>query len=253
MNPLGPDSSVLSAMACGGKLPSMGDFVWHSPNSEARTTLDTWLQASMHQFRLSYNEQWQNLFDAAPLWNFILPPGGLSHDIVVGCISPSCDRVGRRFPFVVTFAVRRSLPPRVLADVIHATPTLLSHTGILLFNGIRRKWPMETLVSLIQQGVNDWRYAFSTTHGPLALETIDSDILSVLLHKDDMTGGEAATLPNDRFSTLPWTDVASSLKSDYAMSFWWTNGAGNASLKAFTYNAHLDGALLSWLFGRPAN
>ena len=68
-----------------------------------------------------------------------------------------------------------------------------------------------------------------------------------------MTGGKAATLPNDRFSTLPWTDVASSLKSDYAMSFWWTNGAGNASLKAFTYNAHLDGALLSWLFGRPAN
>lgn len=252
MKDLGRAPHLLASVACGGKLPSMGDFVWSTPDPELRGPLDAWLQTGMHQFRLAYVDQWQAMFDNAPLWNFIVPAGGLSKDCIIGCLSPSCDRVGRRFPFVVAFPLPSRMAPWQMTSVVNSTPVLLSRVGLLLFNCIRRRWPMETLVSLIQQSFVDWHTSQSNAHGHLDIETGDSDILTVLMDGSIDTD-KAATLPNDRFASLPWSDVASNLCAPAAMSFWWTNGAGNASLKAFTYSAHPDGTLLAWLFGRPSN
>ena len=134
MKDLGRAPHLLPSVACGGKLPSMGDFVWSTPDPELRGPLDAWLQTGMHQFRLAYVDQWQAMFDNAPLWNFIVPAGGLSKDCIIGCLSPSCDRVGRRFPFVVAFPLPSRMAPWQMTSVVNSTPVLLSPpcTGLLI-------------------------------------------------------------------------------------------------------------------------
>lgn len=239
--------SASGVVAWGGKLPSMGDFVWSDDRNELTSRLDAWLLLGMHQFRLTQGDHWQTAFDHAPMWNFIVPAGGLSSWCVTGCISPSCDRVGRRFPFVVAFGV----PSWHLSKTVDFVPSLLSQTGALLFNGIRRRWPRETLASLIQQAFSGWSTSLRPAEPDTQSQTDASDILTVLM-ADKIDQNQLTTVPNDRFNTLPWNDVANHLGSHSSTSFWWTNGAGSASLKAFIYGAQPDGALMTWLFGRPS-
>jgi type VI secretion system protein ImpM len=240
-------------LAWGGKLPSMGDFVWSDVGTPLRSGLDDWLLAGMQQLRLTLGDNWESSFNLGLMWNFIVPAGVLGSGCVAGCISPSCDRVGRRFPFVVAYGFSPRAPDWYLSKAVNGMPDLLSRTGALLFNGIRRQWPKETLATLVREALVKWQQSLVPVE-PAGLNALsdDSDILSVLAggSNDRAMGDGASTVPANRFAMLPWHDAASSLVAGSATSFWWTNGAGGAALKAFTYGARLDGTLMTWLFGR---
>ena len=263
------NASVYSIeLAWGGKLPGMGDFVWSNGYTSLRTQLDNWLLTGMQQFRSILSSSWESSFDQAPMWNFIVPANMLGPGCVAGCISPSCDRIGRRFPFAVTYGLSANAPDWYLSEVMNAIPVLLTRTGILLFNGIRRQWPRETLATLIAQALINWE---KETLSPVveqaeaSEQNSDSVILNVLFEKNKYNSGQDNIFPggsksndkqdisaiyNSRFSSLPWSNVTTSLIAGSATSFWWTNGAGGAALKTFTYREHLDGTLMTWLFGR---
>ena len=238
-------------LAWGGKLPSMGDFLWSNERTTLRTQLDGWLARGMHQFRLPQGDNWQPGFDQALMWNFIVPEGIWNQGCVAGCVSPSCDRVGRRFPFIVAYGLAAPLPAWFFSKTVNLIPSLLSRTGVLLFNGIRRRWPKETLIPLIEQELLGWQALLPVLKQGTDAPSSDSVIMDVLL--GDTTGNNAtATVPNNRFSSFPWNDVIDHLGAESASSFWWTNGADNAQLKAFSYDAHPDNAIMTWLFGRSA-
>ncbi|MDR0481492.1 MAG: type VI secretion system-associated protein TagF [Gallionellaceae bacterium] len=241
-------------LAWGGKLPSMGDFVWSDARTPLRTGLDNWLQAGIQQLRLTLGDDWESSFDLGLMWNFIVPAGVLGPGCVAGCISPSCDRVRRRFPFAMAYSFSPQAPAWYLSKAMDAMPSLLSRTGTLLFNGIRRQWPRETLVTLVGEALLKWQQAL-VPMASTGLNALDSDsvILSVLVGERESSGSNdgVSTLPSNRFATLPWSDAVNSLVAQSNTSFWWTNGAGGAALKAFTYGACLDGALMTWLFGHP--
>jgi len=238
-------------LAWGGKLPSMGDFVWSDTGTPLRTGLDGWMLAGMQQLRLTLGASWESSFNAGLMWNFIAPAGALGPGCVAGCISPSCDRVGRRFPFTVAYGLSPRAPAWYLSKAVEALPSLLSRAGALLLHGIRHQWPRDTLVTLLGQALDTWQESLLPV-APPSLNALgdDSVILNVLMGDNICSDDEASTLPNNRFTTLPWFDAASSLIAAADTSFWWTNGAGGAPLKAFTYGARLDGALMTWLFGR---
>ena len=235
-------------LAWGGKLPSMGDFIWSDGHTALRAQLEGWLLNGMHQFRLTHGDNWQSGFDEAPMWNFIVPEGALDQGCVAGCVSPSCDRVGRRFPFIVTYGFPGGLPDWFFPKMVNLVPSLLSRTGMLLFNGIRRRWPREMLIPLIEQALAGWQELLPPLgRGPNGPPN-DSIIMNVLM-SDSIGSNSTVTVPNDRFTSYPWSDVAAHLGVGSPNSFWWTNGAGSASLKAFSYGAHPDTALMNWIFG----
>jgi len=249
-------------LAWGGKLPSIGDFVWSDVGTPLRAGLDNWLLAGVQQLRLTLGDSWEASFNSGLMWNFIVPAGALGAGCVAGCISPSCDRVGRRFPFAVTYGFSPRAPAWYLSKTVDAMPGLLSRTGVLLFNGIRRQWPRETLVTLVNEALLKWQASLVLMEPKAGLNALnhDSVILDVLMGGESNDGGSVdddddavSTLPpNNRLAALPWNNAASSLSSGSSTSFWWTNDAGGAALKAFTYGGHLDGTLMTWLFGRSS-
>jgi type VI secretion system protein ImpM len=260
-------------LAWGGKIPSVGDFVWSDGYTPLRAQLDKWLMTAMQQFRLS--DGWKSSFDQAPMWNFIVPANVFGSACVAGCISPSCDRIGRRFPFAVTYGLSPRAPEEYLSKVMDAMPGLLSQTGFLLFNGIRRQWPRETLATLIYQALTNWKEAQLPVEqiglGTPHIQSVILDVLEVesnnstntvsslktpspedISKENNISSDKSSQTVPDRFSSLPWNNIASSLSANLDTSFWWTNGAGGAALKTFTYRSHLDGVLMTWLFGHSS-
>jgi type VI secretion system protein ImpM len=235
----------------GGKLPSAGDFIWSDRRTPLRTQLDNWLLTGMQQFRSTLKDNWESCFDQAPIWNFIVPKDVLGSGYTVGCISPSCDRIGRRFPFIITYAFSTCVPTWHLSKVMNTIPSLFSRTGVLLLNSIRRQWPRETLVTLIQETLDCWKKSLQSIEQTGLCASHNNSVILHVLAGENKNGenDDVSTIPHDRFSSLPWADIENSLTNDTTVSFWWTNGAGGAPLKAFTYGTFLDGTLMTWLFG----
>ena len=205
----------------GGKLPSHGDFLWSQSRNALRVRLEDWLQAGMLQGRSQYGDAWREFVARAPLWNFLAPANALNVDcMVVGCIAPSCDRVGRQYPFVVGYAFPREMllgSPALVTEL----PTLVTLLGYQMYSAIERAWPRTVLDSIWANVLAQWRRDWPC------------DIL-----------------PAARESTYPWPDVPGSLRSANGPSFWWTHPAGGAPLKALAYENPLDGQLMTWLWGR---
>ncbi|MCY1401190.1 hypothetical protein D3C76_968530 [compost metagenome] len=80
-----------------GKLPGAGDFVSRRLDADAIRWWANWLQRSLQHHNERY-AGWQQGYIRAPLWNFMLPGSAPTPRWQLGCIAPSCDRVGRYYP-----------------------------------------------------------------------------------------------------------------------------------------------------------
>lgn len=232
----------------GGKLPSHGDFVWSARRDGARVVLEEWLQAGMLQGRSQFGDGWGEQLAHSPTWNMLLPSRIAGDNrIMVGCIAPSMDRVGRRYPFVVGYALPESVVLTSTA-VLMELPSLLNMTGHHIHSVIQRSLPRSGIDDVWMNVMAQWSSVFpaSAAVDPPA----GSDILEILGHASTLESEEQRTRPVVRGASYPWPDIARSLLEKDCPSFWWTHPAGGARLKAFSYESGMDGTLMTWLFGR---
>lgn len=128
----------ISAPAAWGKLPAYGDFVRQNATTTEVEDWQQWFAAfPVTAFgELSVKEsssgkpptdwhsleprEWHEKRIAHPLpWSFVIPPGVMpfaGNDFVVGVMTDSCDKVGRRHPFVIYQKATRAWLKRALAE-----------------------------------------------------------------------------------------------------------------------------------------
>ena len=78
-----------------GKLPDQGDFVGRRLSGAFVQAWDAWLQGCMAHCREALGAAWERLYQDAPVWRFLLAPGGCGAPAWAGLVQPSVDRVGR--------------------------------------------------------------------------------------------------------------------------------------------------------------
>lgn len=125
-----------------GKLPGTGDFASRRLSPEVMRWWANWLQRSLQ----SQNERsagWQQRYVRAPLWNFIIPGSSELPGLQLGCIAPSCDRVGRYYPLCLLLPIDTTsiLEPKALRSATQD----LTYLGYRVLEGIRRSFSPETL------------------------------------------------------------------------------------------------------------
>ena len=84
-----------------GKLPCRGDFVSRNLPRGFIDPWDRWLQHGMAAAKVALDDAWPHSFVEGPSWQFVVAPGILGPQAVVGLLAPSCDRVGRLFPLTI--------------------------------------------------------------------------------------------------------------------------------------------------------
>jgi len=98
-----------SATGLFGKVPDLGDFVTRRLPAEFVSPWDAWLEAGIAESRARLGVIWEERYQNAPAWRFILAPGTCGDSAWAGVLQPSVDRVGRYFPLTLA----APLPPDV--------------------------------------------------------------------------------------------------------------------------------------------
>ena len=102
-----------------GKIPSRGDFVRSSSNTQLIETLDRWLAQAMEL--LATDPRWKITYDAAKPFHFVFL-GSRSRLVLPGYLVSSSDSSQRRFPFISASAFEIGDPRAFMAR----SPLMLS-------------------------------------------------------------------------------------------------------------------------------
>lgn len=118
--PLNDSKEALHESGLYGKLPSQGDFVVRRLPQSFVGPWDDWLQAGMSECRTTLAGTWEQQYQAAPVWRFVLAASICGPAAWAGVIQPSVDRVGRYFPLMAA----AQLPAKVdvFATLLHCVP-----------------------------------------------------------------------------------------------------------------------------------
>lgn len=96
-----------------GKLPSRGDFVREGLSRDFTDAWDEWWQRGLMATQRRPREEWLAAWLEAPVWRFVLPPGLLGGEGILGLWLPSVDKVGRYYPLTIAAAARSDWAPHV--------------------------------------------------------------------------------------------------------------------------------------------
>lgn len=118
-----------------GKLPGTGDFVSRRLGPGVIRWWGNWLQRSL-QYQNERHADWQYRFVRAPLWNFMIFNPEEVPRLQLGCLAPSCDRVGRYYPLCLLLPVADQ-PLDEVALLVEACQNLTG-IGYHVLDGIRR-------------------------------------------------------------------------------------------------------------------
>lgn len=180
-----------------GKLPSAGDFISRRMLYAVQQFWDRWCADGMDALKAGSNVSGVAVWGTTPKWAFVLPAQPGVHMGQLGVFSPSCDRVGRVFPFIVSVPV-----------VEGQQGALLERAGVL-----GPAW-----AQVIAQAQED----------RLGIDAVDASLQSVLAEtlaadpprQDD---DDESTLPRGIDpSTMPWPDLRYSFDLYGAQSYWWS-------------------------------
>ncbi|ORM75029.1 type VI secretion-associated protein [Pantoea wallisii] len=207
-----------------GKLPATGDFLRQRLSESTVTPWSHWFQQGLTHWHLQERACTQ-LFLRAPVWNFVLPLSPLRQQIQMGCLLPSCDRVGRTWPLLAL----RSFAP---SDWHHAQLAIsgdwFQELGALLLRAVRERLSPDALEAAMQQ------------LSPLLVpENQRSDIMDVIGFDD---------LP----CTLSWREVADRFDPQQHISYWWSNRSDGFTHATHKHSGPLTAQLFSLLFN-PAS
>lgn len=196
-----------------GKLPGAGDFVSRRLGGETIRWWANWLERSL-QYQNEHHPGWQSRYVRAPLWNFLIPASTAADQPQLGCVAPSCDRVGRCYPLCLL----QPLAPSVNTDPSAETEALrdackeLGRIGYQILDGIRR-------------GISP--------------ESFDQTLAMTLPELADTQGH-------------PWPELAHYLRATDMTSFWWTHPASGSAMRRHVHHGALNHMLFNHLFASPA-
>ena len=208
-----PATDVLSpSFAWFGKLPSAGDFISRRMPYAVQQFWDRWCATSMECLKERNPVSGWGLWGNMPKWAFLLPA---QHGVPfgqLGVLTPSCDRVGRNFPFLVTIALTED-----------------NFAAIV---------PRAGLIGLAF-GAAITEAQMSRSH----VETLDLQLASTLaqqLAHDIPEGDGDVTLPNGVSPlTLPWPELGKNFDRQGTESYWWSVPPAKTGFRARTHNGPL--------------
>lgn len=222
-----------------GKLPGVGDFASRGVSRQTLDILDNWMQDGLTTLEQRTGE-WLTPFLHAPIWNMILPAGKLSRLPMIGCIGPSCDRVGRGFPLTLLLSGPESLAFRSL---IAQSTDWLTATREILQQAIERKYLPDQLDQRLRHLTEIFWSARSL---PQNMELAQGhDILDVI---GQPLEDDAVTIPLAS-GILPWPELSTTFSDQNDLSYWWaTPTPDSPGAIPVIHRGPLDAALFFRLF-----
>lgn len=195
--PAGGEEGGAHGLAWFGKLPSAGDFVSRRMAYAVQQFWDRWCADGMDALKAGSNATGVAVWGTTPKWAFVLPAQPGVRIGQLGVFSPSCDRVGRVFPFIVSVPL-----------IEGQQAALLERAGVL-----GPAWAQ--VVAKAQEE-------------RLGIDTVDASLLSVLAQTlaadppkaDD---DDESTLPRGiNPSTMPWPDLRYMFDLHGSQTYWWS-------------------------------
>jgi len=178
-----------------GKMPSVGDFISRRMPFLLQQFWDHWCASGLESLKQASGATGWDIWRGSPMWAFLLPAqAGISHS-QLGVFAPSCDRVGRIFPFLVILPLPHDMAGSILPRAA----------------GLGLSWAQVIAQAQIsRQSINEL---------DSALAAALAEVLNTPLTVED---GET-TLPHDMSPlTLPWPDLASTFDTQGGEGFWWS-------------------------------
>jgi type VI secretion system protein ImpM len=196
-----------------GKLPSAGDFVSRRMPYALQQFWDRWCAGGMELLKAGNQAVGWELWRNTPKWAFLLPaqPGVPVGQL--GVLAPSCDRVGRNFPLLVSSALA------------------VEHISVLL----PRVAPLVLAWSDVIAQVQVARQSVDVLDGRL-----EAALVNVLAAQPVAADAEA-TLPRGMSpATLPWPDLATTFDVQGSESYWWSVPPASTGFRARTHVGGLN-------------
>lgn len=200
-----------------GKLPGAGDFVSRRMPYAVQQFWDGWCALGTDALKASSTATGPQVWGDTPTWGFVLPAQPGVPNAQLGVFAPSCDRVGRIFPFVVAAPL---VPGQQAVWLERAAPL-----GLAWGDVIHR-------AQEARQGIEELD---ARLHLALA-ETLASE-------QEEEGQDEGATLPLGLHpSSLPWADLCHSFDSHGSESYWWSVPPASTGYHTRVHNGTLKAA-----------
>ncbi|WP_176045429.1 type VI secretion system-associated protein TagF [Burkholderia sp. BCC1644] len=207
-----------------GKIPGAGDFVNSRLPHALALWWERWLQQGMAAMRQRGTDEIERHYTVAPVWNFLIPAGAGASYVQSGCLAPSCDRVGRYYPVIVTLPMRAADYWNGLPDAADAFYWQVGHA---LLDAIRHARAPGDLEQTLE------RVRLAPAAGRDAAHLVD---------------GMPAALP-EQPAPPAWPGLSGYFDPHGGTSFWWTNRADGSPLRTHAHTGTPDNALFLTLFG----
>lgn len=212
MNPSMDDRRIQS-FAWYGKLPSAGDFISRRMPYGLQQFWDAWLAAGMESLKERHPVSGWAVWGAMPKWAFLLPCQAGVPIAQLGVLAPSCDRVGRVFPFLTTTAI----VPDNAAHVLPRAGLITLAWGAVIAEAQSARSMVETVDARLAEAL--------ITHLGDDIPTFDGDV----------------TLPQGVSpASLPWPGLADQFDIEGTESYWWSVPPANTGFRAKTHQGPLN-------------
>jgi len=209
-----------------GKLPAAGDFLHRRMPRDLQVWWDRWMQNGLASFK-RWPDALTRHYAVAPVWNFAIPATHGVDAVQLGCIAPSCDRVGRYYPVCVSLQVTAST---YRLSMLEGAASWYWQCGIALLHAIRHGVAPEPF---------DRRLLTAGREGFCTASDGSNDILSILAL---VTSDTAAP------QRLGWPELPLCFDPFGSTSYWWTHRADGSPLRTAAHTGGLNTPLFSTLF-----
>ncbi len=200
-----------------GKMPSVGDFVSRRMPYPLQQFWDHVSAAGMEALRAGSHASGWDVWRGCPMWAFVLPAQSGIPLSQMGVWAPSCDRVGRNFPFLVTLPLPND---RLGAFLPHAASLGLAWGEVI------------AQAQMARQGIEELDARLQAALAEVLTRPADGDD-----SERTMPGGMSPTV-------LPWVDLHSSFDAQGSESYWWSVPPAMTRFRARTHNGALNGLLI---------
>lgn len=234
-----------------GKLPGAGDFVGRRMQGALARTWEQWLSQGMATGRA-------NLDAHAPLWSFAIPAGSGDGWVQLGCVAPSYDRVGRRYPLVV---VQPFAPTGYARESGHGVQGARAGSALagadarirlmvaIVRDAIRGALGPEDFDRALARGLRD-----DADSGADALRVDALSASGAEASDAEASGGDQSSVDASDVEASAtaggWPNLWEYFDPNGMTSFWWTD-ADDGAPRTDVHTGGLDAALFQRLFGEP--